>query len=79
MIQRFHFQLKGIGLFAGENVLPVEVAVHQLDGGLITIHGMNKGRDCLEPCLLCCPEPPVAGDDLILRSGVLQRTDDQRR
>ena len=57
----------------------MEVAVYQLDGCLIAAHSMNKGRDFLEPCLLCRPEPPVAGDDLILRCGALQRADDQRR
>ena len=39
--------------FAGQNMLPVEVAVHHRNGGSIPVEGINQGRDFCNPCLSC--------------------------
>ena len=41
MAQGIHFQLIGKGFFTGQNLLPMEIAVHQRNGSGIPVEGIN--------------------------------------
>ena len=59
-------------------MLTVKIAVHQSDGGSITIHGINKGRNFIQSCLFSCPEPSVSRHNLVFICGVFSGTHNQR-
>ena len=78
MEQGGHFQLVGKRFFAGQQAFPMEIAVHQHDGGCVPVERINMGRNLLDSCPLGGVEPPVAGDHFIFVFDAVHRTNDQR-
>ena len=77
MGQCFHFQLVSIRLFTGQDMLPVQIAVHQGNGGGIPVKGANQHGNFCQACLPGSIQAAVAADDFIFIA-VFNGTDDQR-
>ena len=77
MGQCFHFQLVSIRLFTGQDMLPVQIAVHQGNGGGIPVKGVNQHGNFCQTCLPGSIQAAVSADDFIFIA-VFNGTDDQR-
>ena len=69
----YGFQLHFVGEspLTGQNVLPLQVAVHHVDHRLIVAHVPHNHRQGFQPCQLCRVLAAVPGYDLVtsFRSG----------
>ena len=66
MGQRLHFQPIGKRLFTGQDMFPVEVAVHQGNGGGIPVKGADQHGNFCQTCLPGSIQASVAADDFVL-------------
>lgn len=60
-----NFQLIGKCLFAWQDMLPVQIAVHKHNGGLFPADFIDKGGNFGKPCLLCSMQSAVSADHFV--------------
>ena len=70
MLDGFQLHAVSKGPLAGQQALPLQIAVHHDDGGLVVVQVPDNDRHGLPSRQFAGPTPPVAGDQLIAAIGV---------